>query len=144
MYNYPLNIVQQYNLEPADRIVVPKSGLQIVQHHAIYWGMDNNFNHWVMENVIGVGVKYTELGEFLSNTAKITRVEKFNGNWWARQQAINRGQRHIGQPYNALTFNCEHFANIVQRDKDKSGQVSTVLGVAALAALVFFGARNRK
>jgi hypothetical protein len=138
----PYNIAQRLGLERADRVVVPKSGLEIVQHHAIYWGMDTNGNHWMMENKAGFGVKYTEINEFFSDVAKVTRIEKFKGNYWQRDQAIERGERYMGQPYNALSFNCEHFANIVQQNTDRSKQVARGVGIAALAALLIFGSRR--
>ena len=36
-----------WNLQPADRIVVPKSDLRFVQHHAIYLGKDANGTDWI-------------------------------------------------------------------------------------------------
>lgn len=39
-------------LQPADRLVIPKNGLRLVQHHAIYLGKDNNGNRVYIENAI--------------------------------------------------------------------------------------------
>jgi hypothetical protein len=44
-------------LQPADRLLIPKSGLRLVQHHAIYLGKDNNENRVYIENAIGRGVQ---------------------------------------------------------------------------------------
>jgi|ERR1022692_2276869 hypothetical protein len=144
MYYYN-NIIDQNGLQPADRIVAPKSGWEIIQHHAIYWGRDANGADWVIENVVGLGVKYTEFNEFYQRVGKITRIEKFSGNYWERQDAIQRGVKYIGQPYNVVSFNCEHFANLVQTKEVKSQQMNKVgvgLWLAFAAALVYLGTKE--
>lgn len=44
-------------LQPADRLVIPKSGLGLIQHLAIYLGKDGNGNRVYIENAIGRGVQ---------------------------------------------------------------------------------------
>jgi hypothetical protein len=51
------NKLQLKNLQPADRIVVPKSDLRWVQHHAIYLGKDVDGTDLIAENKFGRGVQ---------------------------------------------------------------------------------------
>lgn len=52
-----INYNQYYNLKPCDEIIVPKSGFNIIQHHALYLGFDDNETDWIIENVYGIGVR---------------------------------------------------------------------------------------
>ena len=45
--------LQNLNLQPADRVVVPKSDLRWVQQHVIYLGKDANNKAWFAENKFG-------------------------------------------------------------------------------------------
>lgn len=49
--------ISQLGLLPADRIVVPKSGLQIVEHHALYLGRNHLGVDLIAENKIGSCVR---------------------------------------------------------------------------------------
>lgn len=71
--------LQKLNLQPADRIVVPKSDLRWVQHHAIYLGRDENGTDWIAENKIGKGVQIVTAVDFFIDATEITRVEPFRG-----------------------------------------------------------------
>ena len=51
-----LQLVGHFNLEPGDRIIIPKSLLGLVQHHALYLGYNNLGQHLICENVFGVVV----------------------------------------------------------------------------------------
>lgn len=62
--NRELQLISELNLEPGDRIVVPKSLFGIIQHHALYLGYDSLGQHLICENIIGVGVKLTRVDVF--------------------------------------------------------------------------------
>lgn len=123
-------------LQPADRLVIPKSGLNMVQHHAIYLGKDNNGNRIYIENAIGRGVQVVNEAYLFRGGYEITRVERFTGNQYQRNSAVQLAMQLIGKPYNLLNFNCEHYANTVQHRKSYSNQVGVGLGLGLLTLFV--------
>ena len=126
-------------LQPADRLVIPKSGLNMVQHHAIYLGKDNNGNRIYIENAVGRGVQVVNEAYLFRDGYEITRVERFTGNQYQRNSAIQLAMQLIGKPYNLLNFNCEHYANTVQHRKSYSNQVSIGLGLGLFAFVLGIG-----
>lgn len=126
-------------LQPADRLVIPKSGLNMVQHHAIYLGKDNNGNRIYIENAVGRGVQVVNEAYLFRDGYEITRVELFTGNQYQRNSAIQLAMQLIGKPYNLLNFNCEHYANTVQHRKSYSNQVSIGLGLGLFAFVLGIG-----
>lgn len=128
------------NLQPADRLVVPKSNARLVQHHAIYLGLDENGIEWIAENIIGNGVRIVSATDFLMNAIEVTRVERFRGTLAERQQAVQNAIALIGTNYDLLLFNCEHYANVVQHQQKVSNQVKTglALGLAGLLVGILF------
>ncbi|KAA3652400.1 MAG: hypothetical protein DWP98_01355 [Bacteroidetes bacterium] len=123
-------------LQPADRLVIPKSGLNMVQHHAIYLGKDNNGNRIYIENAIGRGVQVVNEAYLFRGGYEITRVERFTGSQYQRNSAVQLAMQLIGKPYNLLNFNCEHYANTVQHRKSYSNQVGVGLGLGLLTLFV--------
>jgi uncharacterized protein YycO len=130
MKNFHIN---KYNLRPADRIVTPKSGLKLVQHHAIYLGQNFQGIDLIIENKIGHGVRVVTADSFFSECQTVTRIERFNGTGPQREKAIKRALDKIGRPYSLIDFNCESFANLVQHNKIESRQSNTGLGLGLLA-----------
>lgn len=132
--------LQNFNLQPADRIVVPKSDLRWVQHHAIYLGKDANYIDWFAENKFGKGVQIVNAHQFFHDVIEITRVETFNGTQTQRKQAVLSALSLKGTNYDLLQFNCEHYANLVQHKQQVSDQVKTglALGLIVLFVGIFF------
>ena len=131
--------IQKLGLLPADRIVVPKSGLRIVQHHALYLGKNHQGVDLIAENKIGFGVRLVTADDFFKNVIEVTRIEKFNGNNYQRRIAVQKALDKLGQPYHLIDYNCQHFANEVQYNFIKSDQVEGLfegLKIAAGVALV--------
>ena len=85
-----LQLIRQLVLEPGDRVVVPKSLLGLVQHHALYLGCNSLGQHFICENIIGVGVKLTRVGEFFQNVKSVTREEKFQGDNFERRKLVEK------------------------------------------------------
>lgn len=125
--------MQRFYLSPGDRIIIPKSPLGLVQHHAIYDGDGH-----VYENKFGFGVVRTPLSVFFNNTLGVTEVRRFQGTDVQLRFALNRAKNLLGRPYHLVRFNCEHFADYVQWGRSYSKQVVTGLSIsaAALAVLV--------
>jgi uncharacterized protein YycO len=123
-------------LQPADRLVIPKSGLNLVQHHAIYLGKDNYGNRIYIENAIGKGVQQVSEAYLFRSGYELTRVERFQGDWQQRNAAVQFAMQLIGKPYNLLNFNCEHYANTVQHRKSYSTQVNVGIGLGLLTLFI--------
>lgn len=126
-------------LQPADRLILPKSSLGLVQHHVIYIGKDNNGKRIYIENAIGKGVQLITETYLFRGGYEITRVERFTGNQYQRNSAIQLAMQLIGKPYNLLNFNCEHYANTVQHRKSFSNQVGVGLGLGLFAFVLGIG-----
>ncbi len=128
------------NLKPADRIVVPKSGLRIVQHHAIYLGQNHQGQHLIAENKIGFGVRLVTADDFFKDVIGVTKIERFKGSNYERKLAVQKALNKCGLPYDLINYNCQHFANEVQYGKIESEQVESLFAgmkVAAGFLLVF-------
>lgn len=144
--NRELELIKHFNLEPGDRIVIPKSLLGLVQHHALYLGYDEFGQHLICENVIGVGVKLTRVENFFQDVKSITRIEKYQGNNFERKRIVQKALTRLGKPYSLINYNCESFCNDVQHNMIKSAQVSVGLFVGfvgiMLAVLNDYGKQN--
>lgn len=128
-------------LQVGDRIVVPKSGFNMVQHNAIYLGFKNG-RHLIIENKEGFGVRVVYAETFFAGVQKITRVTRFVPKYgYSRNDLANYALSKKGKAYDLWNYNCEHFANEVQHRVIKSKQSDTGKGIAALgiAALVIAG-----
>lgn len=112
-----MNTYNLRNLQPGDRLVLPKSDLGFVQHHVIYIGYDHYGNRQYVENNIGKEVQIVSENHLFRNDYYLTRVEPFAGNNFQRKLAINRAISLIGTQYDVVNFNCEHYANAVQYNK---------------------------
>ncbi|MBL7773413.1 MAG: hypothetical protein JNM95_11170 [Chitinophagaceae bacterium] len=133
------NIIYELNLLPGDRIVVPKSDLRVVQHHALYLGKNHQGVSLIAENKIGFGVRLVSLEEFFSTAIEITRIERFQGTSHDRKMAILMVLNKLGKPYNLINYNCQHFANEIQHGKIRSEQVDNfVAGLKAAAGVFIF------
>jgi len=123
------------SLKVGDRVVVPKSSIRWVQHHAIYLGFQNG-RHWFIENQAGVGVRTIAAEQFFSGVHEVTRVERFKPRWdYTCDDLIQFALSKRGKKYAMLGYNCESFANQVQHGRVKSTQTETGLALGAVAAL---------
>jgi uncharacterized protein YycO len=136
--------IKQLGLLPGDRIVVPKSGLRIVQHHALYLGQNYQGIDLIAENKIGFGVRVVTAAEFFADVIEVTRIEKFRGTNYQRKLAVQKALQRLGQPYHLINYNCQHFANEIQYGKVESEQADNFLSGVKVAAgfLLFFALIN--
>lgn len=130
------NFIQENGLQTGDRLIRKKGPLS--RHHGIYILSDNG--PIVAENQAGKGVQYVTLATFLhEGRDNEIYIQRFVGTEDARQTVIPRVNELLGTPYNLLTFNCEHFAELVQNGVAVSRQVGAaafgviLIGVGALA-----------
>lgn len=135
-----LSIIKKYNLLAGDRIVVPKSGVRLVQHHAIFLGWMNG-NYWIIENKDFIGVRLITAREFFKDVDHVTRVEPFKPSVnYSRADLIKVALRLKGKAYVLVGYNCENFCNEVQHGKNTShqAQVGVALGILAVLAIAHF------
>jgi hypothetical protein len=109
-------------LYPADVIVAKKrNGLgRILNHYVVYVGNETFIGN--LQDGVKV-LSETELSDLLVDYEPV-RIKPFEGTDFQRNQAINRAYHKLGQKYSLLNFNCEHFANWVQKGKENSVQVT--------------------
>ncbi len=135
-------LIEYYSL-PADRIVVPKSWWNLVQHHAIYLGQDYSGIDWIMECKEGFGVRTISAETFFNESSKITQIISFFGTKPERVLAIKRALNQAGKSYNLINFNCEHIANYIQSGIIISNQIKNVgIGLAVIAAFTILSSEN--
>jgi hypothetical protein len=109
-------------LYPADVIVAKKrNGLgRILNHYVVYVGNETFIGN--LQDGVKV-LSESELSDLLVDYEPV-RIKPFEGTDFQRNQAINRAYHKLGQKYSLLNFNCEHFANWVQKGKENSVQVT--------------------
>jgi Lecithin retinol acyltransferase len=130
------NVININQLKPADKIIVPKSQFNLVQHHAIYLGKDHFGEDLIAENIVGKYVCITPASEFFATNPIITDMEPFVGDNLERRRAVERALQLMGKPYDLINFNCEHFANEVQTGIAFSSQVRIGVGVVIVIAVI--------
>lgn len=123
-------------LSVGDRIIVPKSVLNLVQHHAVYLGEENG-THYLIENKEGFGVRVLSAHDFFKEVSCITRIEAFTPSYhYSRQDLVEFALSKVGLKYNLTKYNCEHLANEIQYRNSHSEQVKKAEGFTMLAATV--------
>ena len=111
------------DLKPGDSVTVPKSAFNLVQHYAVYLGYDCGGSHWMIENIAGRGVVLTKAADFFAANPSVNKVVPFGGTNEERRQLVQKALYSVGQPYNLINYNCEHFATSLQTGKARSRQV---------------------
>ncbi|WP_282085161.1 lecithin retinol acyltransferase family protein [Aquimarina algiphila] len=124
------NLIIQNQLQPADVIVAKKrTGLgRILNHYIVYLG-NQSFIGNLMDGVKHLSQK--ELKELLIEYEP-TKIRRFTGSNFQRRLALNRAYSRLGDKYNLLNFNCEHFANWVQKGKENSNQATIAVSAIAI------------
>lgn len=128
-------IIMSNNLREADAVVLRKKVLGMVDHFAIFVGYRGNNPIFVANYKDGVKeVSNSEMKEVLK-TLQPTAIQKFNGNEFQRQKAIQRALSRVGErAYNYVSNNCEHFKNWVHTGEHRSDQVNKAGNIALTVA----------
>lgn len=116
-------------LHPGDQIVEYITPLGITKHFAIYLGWDHQGTEWIIENKKGQAVRLVNASEFFGQVIKIDRIQKYTGNNTDRRKLVERALSKIGQPYNLINYNCEHFVTEVTTGQAVSRQVQNAVGL---------------
>lgn len=118
-----MNYSVMYGLRPADRLVEPIFVTGLSKHHAIYLGHDHQGVEWIAENFKFGGVRKVKASEYFSRGKQIT-IRHFAGTYSERIAAVNRALNRMGEPYDLINFNCEHYAEYVQSGRATSNQIN--------------------
>jgi hypothetical protein len=114
-------------------------------HYMVYLGVQNG-DHMVAENQLGFGVRIISLSEATKNNT-INRIEPFKGAEHERGFVGQRVNQFLGQAYDLIAFNCEHFARLVAEGKVESKQVKNASNIAlagGLSLLTVAASKNNK
>ena len=137
---YSQQLAAQHGFVTGDRIVVPKSGWNMVQHHALFFGLANG-EAIVAESKEGRGVILTRLDVFLADAGRITRIEPFVGPYQQQAFIMDRVKARLGRRYDKWQYNCEQFVNDVLQGRVESRQADIGKGVlgAVVVAVATYG-----
>ncbi|MCB0699306.1 MAG: lecithin retinol acyltransferase family protein [Chitinophagales bacterium] len=128
------SLASKYNLRPGDSLITPITLTGISKHYVVYVG-----NGMYMENHHIQGVQYVSEYQLMKRNKPIIKINRFTGSDIQRRHAINRAHSLLGNPYDLITFNCEHFANAVQSGFVRSKQVDTTIGIVSIIGLILLG-----
>lgn len=129
------NILANTILKPADVIVAKKrKGLgRILDHYIVYLGNETFIGNLQR----GVKVLSNDDLELLLIDFEPVRINPFVGSEIERRKAIKRAYSLIGKRYNIATFNCEHYANLVQKGVSRSLQVRVAIVSIVIIGLTY-------
>lgn len=132
MKNYYVDMLR---LKPGDELVVPKSGWDIIQHHALYIGYDHQGTHWIIHNNVHTGVSLIKMDYFFAQVHKVNKVIRFTGTNAERKALVQRALFRIGKAYDLINYNCEHFTSEVKTGTASSTQVKAGVAFAGILLL---------
>lgn len=134
------NLILHNQLQPADVIVAKKrTGLGRILNHYIVYSGGYSFIGNLQEGV--KSISHYELNTLLKEYEPIS-IRRFSGTEFQRRLALRRAYSRLGEKYSLLNFNCEHFANWVQKGKENSTQVA--VAVTALAVSIIYKIINNE
>ena len=133
------NFIQEHNIKPGDKIIVPKSNFEIIEHDAIYLGKTKRGVDMIAENKIGHCVRFITATEFSKDILEIIRIERFIGTNAQRMGIVKRCLVKKGLPYDLILYNCQHFAEDLQYCYPESRQVKNVQEIVGITAILFLG-----
>ena len=137
---YMNNKLLKFELRPADVVVAKKrKGLGRILNHYIVYAGDNTFIGNLQE---GVKILSNDELETLLIDYEPIRINPFIGSEIERHKAIERAYLMIGKRYNIATFNCEHYANLVQKGVAKSIQVTATIVSLLILGFTYKVMRN--
>ena len=93
---YPTQLATQHGFGTGDLIVVPKSGFNIIAHHAMFYGYGHDGEAMVAENKEGFGVILRPLDQFQAEAKRIKRHIPFVGSYHERVALMERVNLRLG------------------------------------------------
>lgn len=129
-------VIKKYNILPGDEIIVPKSGWNIIQHHALYLGYDCQGTDWMIENNVDEGVRLITADAFFNQAVQINAINRYKGSNVQRKALVQKALASVGQPYSLIDYNCQHFTSELLTGKRVSYQVQNIAAIAVVAVIV--------
>lgn len=131
-------------LETGDLIKVKSEILPIIYHYGIIQKEDNEIfiihNHPNSINSKGGNVCKDNLQKFIKGR-EIVSVEKTN----LKSTEIDEAYEYLkSHKYDFISFNCEHFVNLIKEKKYISSQVFKWTGLAIIISLTYLMIKNKK
>lgn len=123
---HPTHCVQH-----GDIISTPAKSIPFVRHFGIW----DEFHRRVIHNALPV-VQLATWEEFVNREARIER-RPYPG---YAEYVVARARAQLGQKYNLLTNNCEHFVNLAADGERKSIQLQRAFALAILGGAIAVGA----
>lgn len=135
-----ISLARRMNLKPADVIVIPKV-LGAVEHYIVYLGVNDWGEEIYIENAPDKGVQLLNGNQLVEQNkdSYVSRYRAFSGNDYERNLAVQRALSLLSAEYHLFRFNCENFANYVQKGVSFSEQVSNASAIVAFASLIYLG-----
>lgn len=124
-------LINYYNIQLGDKVSRLKRGVPVIRHYAVYLGTDEYGRHIFAENNVNNGVQIVLAEDFFRN-AELVRVESVGKSWEQRNRSVRFAKQKVGQNYNLINYNCEHFANEVTTGNRVSSQVGWGVSLALL------------
>lgn len=144
----PSVFVTQFNIMPADAIVLNKKFFGMMDHYVIYLGTQNSEHRFVANYVDGVKDIPNDKIETLLQVYVPSKIERFPGANHERPAAVSRAKSRIGErAYDLISNNCEHFKNFVHHgienstQTQKTGAALTIGGIGL--TLIGVGKKNK-
>ncbi len=95
----------------------------------------------IIENKIGIGVHIVTADDFFKTVLEITGIERFVGSNYERKLAVQTALQKVGLPYHLINYNCQHFANEIQKNRTESEQIDNFFhGVKMVSGILLFAA----
>jgi uncharacterized protein YycO len=116
------HLIQEHGIQKGDKVSRLKRGVPVIRHYAIYLGSNDDGRHLFAENNVDNGVQIVTAHDFFRDSNNII-VEPTNSSWQQREKSVQFAKSKIGQKYNLINYNCEHFANEVTTGKSISKQI---------------------
>ena len=135
--------ISYYSINEVDAIVMKKRFFGMLDHYVIYMGMRLGHPVFIANYKDGVKEVSNEEITTLLSLLEPTRIDRFKGNFFQKQEALQRAWSRVGEKAYDYLENCEHFKNWVhngthrseQSDNFKAGS-AFVLGTVALIGVV--------
>lgn len=121
------------NLQTGDMIQRP--GPLRTDHVGIYLGRDAWGRQWVIHNAKS-GFVHEDLLEMFAAGLPVALKSRVARNSYEQRLIVERARSLLGQKYDLLNFNCDHFATFAQTGVAFSPQLRAFAGFVGMAFVV--------
>lgn len=109
-------------------------------HVGIFVGPNGGYADGVVHNDKNGGVRLASFAEFTGG--RPWQVVSLPRPWHERLEIVEQALSLIGTQYDLLSFNCEHFVNLVKTGRPFSPTLRDFVGAATVIGLVWAAGRK--